>query len=337
MFDRRLRSTARPFARATRRIADRIDRRAVHRRIARSPIVPTGWTIESVRRARSDVRIVRLRGPAGEPAILKLAAGPDGAERLARERSRLVDVRTRIPDPELRQLVPEPLAAGIHDGWAYLTQAGLPGVNGTSVLADEPARLRVVAASSDVIGRIHQLTGSRRAFSDEELTALVDRPLEVVAGLLGRPDGRLSRLREDLRRDVEGRELLGGAVHGDLWLENVLVDPSDHRVLGIVDWDSAELEGLALHDQLHLQLYTRKLVGRSEIGHEICREAARVGRDADAAASHEPPGSWSGLRPRTELALYWLRLVQLNLVRQPRQTRRHAWVEANVREVLGCL
>lgn len=335
MFAPRLRSTARPLVRAARGIADRIDAVAIGRRAARMPAGKGGWKAVAVRRARNGTRIVTLRTTAGRTLVMKLSDRSDGMRRLSRERDVLTELHRQIPDASLRDLVPEPVAGGMHGGWAYLVQTALPGVGATPFIADEGSRSAILDDASRVARRFHEATARRYGVSDDELVAWIDRPLDAVADLARVPRTRFELLRDELRSALGKRDQVRGIVHGDLWPENLLVDPNDHRVLGVVDWDSAEFQGLALHDQIHLLLYTRKLVRRTAIGTEICRAlseaAATVERPLVPAVEAGDVGS------RVALLLYWLRLVSYNLARQPAETRRLRWVRANVSAVLACL
>lgn len=110
-----------------------------------------------------------------------------------------------------------------------------------------------------------------------------------------------------------------------------------------MDWDSALDGGLAAHDQLHLILYSRKVLNGTEIGAEICNALGPEPRwdatelSALSAGTATLPGSDAASRHRLGVLLYWLRLVVVNLVRQRRTTRGRRWLDANVRAVLACL
>jgi hypothetical protein len=133
-----------------------------------------------------------------------------------------------------------------------------------------------------------------------------------------------------------------GWIHGDLWPANVLVTGDRPEVSGIVDWDSAEDDELAIHDRLHLAVTTRRLVERQELGPVIAGLLTGGGwTDDDRAVLDVQPGGGlrdgvSGLLEPTALWLYWLRFVESNLARRPALARDRVWLAANVEQVLAC-
>ena len=121
---------------------------------------------------------------------------------------------------------------------------------------------------------------------------------------------------------------------------------------GLVDWDSAEVGELALHDRLHLALTTRRLVAHEELGPvlvALLRGAAwtdddrivlgadlGLGQRSGPARPLPADEAFAGLGVRTALWLYWLRFVDTNLLRHPELATDRDWVATNVREVLRC-
>jgi aminoglycoside phosphotransferase (APT) family kinase protein len=53
--------------------------------------------------------------------------------------------------------------------------------------------------------------------------------------------------------------------HGDLKLENVLIDPKTSLINGIIDWDFSEIEGLPLLDLLHLLASRRRVLEKRKL------------------------------------------------------------------------
>lgn len=69
----------------------------------------------------------------------------------------------------------------------------------------------------------------------------------------------LARLETSLRERLLGSELPVVFMHGDFKIENVVVDEDSFRLLGIIDWELAETEGLPLLDLWYLFLYNRQI------------------------------------------------------------------------------
>lgn len=347
MMDRRLRRIARPLTRLVRAGTDRWDAVRVRRQADRILRGRGDWEIGPIRRARSGTRIARMRSASdGRQAFLKIINAPDGASGLERERVALSGLAGESRLEELRPLLPEVLDAGSDGRWSYLVQRALPGEPATRCLTSQLHQ--VLSEASAIAARLHGVTAVPRVVATAELEEWIERPLAAVRGLVGQRPGSwearsLDRLASELGVAVGGATVPLGWIHGDLWSDNILVNLDDGRITGIVDWDSASDAGLATHDQLHLVLYGRKVLAGTEIGTEICRALGPESNwDATellalSAATAALPGADQASQRRLGVVLYWLRLVVMNVARQPRTTRGSRWLEDNVRAVLECL
>lgn len=350
MTDRRLRRIARPLVRPVRAGLQRIDAARARREARRILAARGSWEIEAIHRARSGTCILQLRSDGGVDAFLKLADTPGGAAGLDRERRVLAALASQPRLAELRPMLPEVIDAGQADGWSFLLQRAVPGVTATRHLQDPAHRGRILPQAARFASAIHGSVPGRRPIGQPELAAWIDNPVAAVQSVLGSrrasaEDGRtVDRLAEELRATVGGWNADLGWIHGDFWSENLLIDPANGAVTGVVDWDSADEMNLAAHDQLHLILYGRKTLRGSELGDEVCRamsdepawdSAERPAIDAAIGGLEGRAGERDTLRQ--VVLLYWLRQVMMNLVRQPAATRRRRWVDENVRSVLACI
>lgn len=67
------------------------------------------------------------------------------------------------------------------------------------------------------------------------------------------PFGHLwESLENTLWKKLCGRSIPLVPLHGDFWLNNILVDTQSKRVKGVIDWDNAQTRGLPLTDFFHL-------------------------------------------------------------------------------------
>jgi aminoglycoside phosphotransferase (APT) family kinase protein len=269
---------------------------------------------------------------------------PDGARGLERERHALSKLAAEARLKDLYPLLPEVLGAGSDSGWTFLVQARLPGTPATlRAPKDGP---RILSQASALAARLHTLTAVPRTVGQPEVAEWIERPIQVVRELLDSHRDpfaarTLDRLARELGAAVGRATMPLGWIHGDFWSDNILVEVDG--ISGIVDWDSASDAGLALHDQLHLVLYWRKVQRGTPIGTEICRALGSEPRwdqhelSALLAGTGGLPGSDEVSRRRLGITLYWLRLVATNLSRQPGMTRSRRWLDDNVRAVLACL
>lgn len=344
---RRLRRIVRPMTRFARAAGDRWDAITVRRRADRLLGSAADWEIGAIQRARSGTRIARMRSRRdGHEAILKIADAEAGVRGLKRERAVLSALCALPRLGALHPLLPEVLDAGSDGRWSYIVQRALPGAAAMPRLR-RPGN-RILSQASVLIAGLHEATSAPRAVAASDVERWIERPIAVLRGLVIPRSGSaaaraIDRLGTELRVAVEGQTLPLGWIHGDLWPNNILVDTPSDTITGIVDWDSAEDASLAAHDQLHLVLYTRKVLHGTEIGTEICKalgpdprwDAAEV--FALSAGTGALPGPNEESRRRLGVLLYWLRLIEVNLMRQQRATRGRRWLEDNVRAVLGCL
>lgn len=345
--DRRLRRIVRPLTRFARAAADRWDAVTVRRQADRLLGSGGDWEIGSMQRARSGTRIARMRSRRdGHEAVLKITDAEAGARGLERERAVLTALSAEPRLAELHLLLPEVLDAGSDGRWSFLVQRALPGEAAMRRLRRQGDR--ILSEASAIVAGLHDATSAQRAVAATDVEDWIERPIAVLRGLVGQRAGSaearaIDRLGTELGVAVEGATVPFGWIHGDLWPDNILVDSQSDRITGIVDWDSAQEASLAAHDQLHLVLYTRKILEGTEIGTEICKalgpepgwDAAEL--SALSAGTDALPGPDEASRRRLGVLLYWLRLVEVNLIRQQQATRSRRWLDGNVRAVLACL
>ncbi|MGD2172248.1 MAG: aminoglycoside phosphotransferase family protein [Gammaproteobacteria bacterium] len=116
---------------------------------------------------------------------------------------------------------------------------------------------------------------------EEKKTVIVDAYLD---GLLE----RYPPLKPDIERLFPIRELVAELplvtfFHGDLKLENFLVDPVSYRINGIIDFEQSEMPGPALLDLLFLINYNLQTVEQNTFARAYARLV-----EGDAGANYQP-------------------------------------------------
>jgi Ser/Thr protein kinase RdoA (MazF antagonist) len=297
-----------------------------------------GWVVQRRLRTRSDaaVLLVGPRGAAPE-AVVKLATTEAASASLVRERAALAALAREGALGEWRTLLPEVLASGDAEGRTYVVERLLLGVEARSLRANGHAAPELAAARA--IGLLHRATASEHVVGADSLARWLDAPLQMLertpAMLKAAP--ALMRLREVLRRSLEGRRVASSWSHGDYWLGNVLIDPATRVVTGIVDWEHARPHEPSALDLAHLLLCATADTRRREVGSVVLDWLAgdrrghtelRLLEDAQA----ELPGEPIPLRPL--LLLCWLRHVAGNLEKSTLYGRHPVWLRRNVRAVI---
>ena len=326
------------------------------------------WVVQDSRVGEPTILIVGPRG-ARSVAIVRVARSPSGQAGLERAAAALDQLHLRLAALELAALLPVPIAHGALPGRTWLAETALEGQSARSLLPDPERRRPMLVAAAQAIGGIHAATARPVAVDDIILDRWVTRRIRIVAESLrrGRAASRagaepaLARVASTIAADLRDRTVSAGWIHGDLWPANVLVTGDGAVVSGIVDWDSAEDDELALHDRLHLAVTTRRLLERRELGPVIASLLSGGSwTDDDRAVLDDAPGGGtgpdagpgdglsglsglsgpgdglSGLSDRTALWLYWLRVVESNLSRHPGLATDRTWLTANVEQVLAC-
>ncbi len=296
---------------------------------------------------RSDVLValIGVRTQHEPRLVLKLPLTPD-AERSTIDHRQVIVALHELPALDtFCAFVPRAVAWGDLQGRPYYLETALPGVGAADLVRRHAEPACMMQDAARLIGQLH-LGTLRRRMVDEALFArlagddlVLLRQLAVgwpEAALLGR---KLEQLDELLRSQIAGHELPFSWTHGDFWPGNLLIQPADGVIGGIVDWDRASAEQIPLHDLLHLLAYTRKLQRRSELGDEIVSyllPAAfdKYERSLVKAAIEQLDLPTSGEFFRAITLLYWLRFAATNLSRYPAFQRDSRWLKNNVFLVL---
>jgi hypothetical protein len=300
--------------------------------------------VVSSAQATSTGMAILLMGQAGGPPrfVIKMPMTPQAEEGLHRETGVLATLHSDERLGDWRRLIPRPITAGASGGRVYRVDAALAGAPATDGIAGEAARGSVRETAAETIHFLHRAT-ARSVLADR---ALAERWVEARLRDLwprgvrrGWLRSRSARLRDELHGAVLGRVLRTSWVHGDFWLGNLLISRQGVSIRGIVDWDAAAPDELALHDVMHLLLYTRRMATGQELGRIVCNQLREGAWSNDELALLERYGAGchdGALSDRHALLLYWLRQVAAHARQQARRggPRYRLWERRNVRPVL---
>ena len=292
----------------------------------------------------TGVVVVLLGELTGPPSVVVKVPRSTGASRaLERETVMLTGLRAQPGLSSWRDLAPKPYGHGTIDGQDYRVESFLLGHSVSDFRGLTAGRWSLVEAAAEAISELHSLT---RDAVDVDKSGITQRWVGVhVAELRRHARGpglgaALERLQSELEEGLSGRTFSAGWVHGDFWLGNVLFEHS--RPMGIIDWETAASHELALHDLLHLLLYSRRLRTGRSLG-LIVRDQLRYGTwsGSERRLLDRYGGSWRGgeLSDRHALLLYWLRNVAMHARQQSRDggLRYRMWERRNVLPVLAFL
>lgn len=303
----------------------------------------SGWRTVAVTVTSTSVAVATVVNAHGHRLVVKIAGSAESAAGLQRHAEVLARLRR---DPRLNGLsaaLPHVMAHGQFDGRLACVENVLPGVPASTVLERQrPAQADVLGAATRTIAELHGRTAGQRQIDDATVNAWIDSPLWRLEQFASTRQAKkrlldsLARMRGELVGALAGRTVPTCLIHGDYWPGNLLSTPDGAEITGIVDWDRAEPDQLALHDLLHLRVLARRLTGGDELG-DIVVHALRRGLEAALDVPASKVGELVGdIPPRAALLLYWLRHVATYIDSEGHHDNRR-WLRSNVERVLGAV
>jgi hypothetical protein len=256
--------------------------------------------------------IVRVALADGAPAVLRLArSGTPG------DPARLGDTLEQLERIGVA-LAPRLLRRGETAGASWTLEQTLPG--------SRPTHLTWALA-----GQVAEALAALPHSNGGPLALLED--LDEIAARVASRAGRVQRLAIDLATAVS--DLPAVLRHGDLWLENVLVDRG--KLSGFVDWDAAHPAGVPGADLLQLVATEQRRRARRPLGTAFLSMPWR-----SEAFERSSAGYWRtvGIEPSPRLLElaglgWWAVEIRWTLTRLPHRAADERWLEANVDPVIA--
>jgi O-antigen/teichoic acid export membrane protein len=294
-----------------------------------------GWTLGARMGGGSESVVVAV-GPVGERrALLKAADTGHGRRELRQQTDALTALHA---DPRLQHwtpLVPRVLGtAEVGDAYC-VAESLLPGEPGPQALADPARRGPFLSSAVAAIGELHRRTAVPRRVGDAELERWVHGPMAEVSRVLPaalRADaGRLAAV---LDARLRGQVVGVGWTHGDYLPVNLLAAPNG-RVSAVVDWCTAEPDGMCVLDVATFMPMAAAMAGGEEFGPVVLRWLSGVPRpEAEVLAGCQAALGGSVLAPEVLVLLGWLEHVSACVSRSQRMAANPVWNRRNVRVVV---
>ena len=130
----------------------------------------------------------------------------------------------------------------------------------------------------------HQFERQVRPLDSVRLEKLIDDPIRILTAdhrLVVDDLATFHDLQVHLHSNLRGLEVITSRTQGDAWLGNLLVDPLDSSVIGILDWEDSVPDGLPDVDLVHLWTSVRSGYAIAEaynvvtiqelVGSQFCR------------------------------------------------------------------
>lgn len=132
----------------------------------------------------------------------------------------------------------------------------LPGITLDAPAPQLEAATREAAA---FVTRLHVATRRMREFGPDDFERLVEPWIATAESRYPPLADALGRLRPALRSALASQSLPVVWMHGDYKVENVIIEPADARLVGVIDWEHTQPEGLPFIDLWYLLLYNREI------------------------------------------------------------------------------
>lgn len=196
--------------------------------------------------------IVSAAGAAGRDGrcIVVLARAAMAIERRVREFKLLRDLAAQLP-ADLAGRVPR---AHDHDEVAGAHRFVIEEFPGFTLEAPVPALAPATRNAADFMARLHRATARPERLTAARVRALTGPLFETAHARYPPLRSAIERLRAGVQAGLEGHVLPLVRMHGDFKIENVVVDRRGNLV-GVIDWELAETDGLPLLDIGFLLVY----------------------------------------------------------------------------------
>jgi aminoglycoside phosphotransferase (APT) family kinase protein len=199
-----------------------------------------------------------VRGSDREAAVAVLASSPLSAARRVAE-ARTLERLAQLPQ-RLARLIPNVSAVFPIAGATCVVMNRFAGV---TIDAQHPRMNDLTHVAVDFLIELH-CEASRVVTVDE---SVFERHVQSLIDAACDRNPKLATMlrawEPALRRRLLGRQLPLVWLHGDYKIENLMFDPRDWGLAGVIDWEHAVSPGLPLLDLQYLLVYNRCIAGAS--------------------------------------------------------------------------
>lgn len=189
--------------------------------------------------------------------ILKIPLTDKAVISLKLHYQHLAELRNKEENSGIRELLPDPqmVSAG---GFLAGVERIIRGISAYQLLAIPYKLKRVMYSAADVLCEWQKKQAVHTTIDSRLFEQFWEIPLRPLQDMLEANDkGVIYKECIDALKDKTlGIRLPLVPIHGDFWLNNILFDPENYRITGILDWDESSSQGLPLLDLFHL-LYWR--------------------------------------------------------------------------------
>jgi hypothetical protein len=213
-------------------------------------------------RQRGAMVLFVAEHPSGRRLIARVVSNPRTCGIVRRNQDFLQSLRKLpvLPDA-VRRLLPEPLGEVEHGGSVIFIESMLPGILAWKA---NRGRLRntIYRESVEFLLQLNRATRRQVLIEEGDLNRLFTEDLSRLDACPGVDFGLRAQVEKvvfEVRRLLHRREIPLARSHGDYGYGNILVDPGNGRLTGVIDWDTGRQFELAGVDLLNLQIQKARI------------------------------------------------------------------------------
>lgn len=124
----------------------------------------------------------------------------------------------------------------------------------------------LIRKAVEFIINFHKSTAKNIIIDELYFKRLFTHDFKIISAYLNEEyKVKLEKIRQILQKQLFGKQFKTVWFHGDYKIENVLFDPKNWEVTGIIDWDLSRQSGLPVLDVLWLLLYKDFIVTKNKV------------------------------------------------------------------------
>ncbi|KPK02988.1 MAG: hypothetical protein AMK71_00300 [Nitrospira bacterium SG8_35_4] len=232
--------------------------------------------------------------------------------------------------------LPELIAADSYAGQDYFLEKKVPGISAIELL-NKPEKLTIlIKDAAKIISEINQTCTKAVVVDDKIFETYFLHYFRAAEPYLASHRKILRKTVNYLRQMTFNRSLLFIFSHGDFNLGNILITPDSKRILGIIDWDKSEMNGLPLLDIIQLILSKYRFTRSWSIGtavRKILLPEAFNEDDRKVIENYKHRYDICSEMYRGLLIMYWATHIFRNLVESGGRKSGN-WKKENIDDVL---
>jgi SAM-dependent methyltransferase len=153
---------------------------------------------------------------------------------------------------EINRLIPRPRGRHTINGQTIYLEDKMRGMQASRAGTDERIKDRILNNALDFIVSLHKATLVQAVWGETEYTQFIGNVIERVRRVGESGQDAFTKIDTMLRSRFIGSGLSLAHKHGDFSVANILIDPRNYTIEGIIDWDNAEQKRPVLIDLVNV-------------------------------------------------------------------------------------